>query len=213
MMGVYMSKFGFDDSELAQLFADAGAAVNKARQSEPKKMELNESLGGSESMAFAEKITTEAGKEAPSSLVFNTPINSTLPSKNTSTASIPSGKTINISSGQLEDDSLIANSSDSQTLKIVFSNIKSLILGRIEIEQILAFKYNNSVFFISDKAVNLKGMVPKMAFSAPENWRNFIVMFAEKSGATSDAGIQAVLSGSGLIPKYSTKETLFEQLG
>ncbi len=207
-----MSKFGFDDSELAQLFADAGAAVNKAKQSEPKKVELNENLGISESMAFAENITTDAENETPSSLVFNTPMNSAPQPKMTPTASVPSGKIINISSGLLEDDSLVVNSSDSQALKVVFSHIKSLILGRVEIEQILAFKYSNSVFFVSDKAVNLKGMVPKMAFSAPENWRNFIVMIAEKSGVTSDAGIQAVLSGSGLIPKFGSKEALFEQL-
>ncbi len=196
-----MPNYGFDNDELAKLFADAGAAVNKAKVASSKPLEISnepmeESKPAADLLSDADKLFAAA---APAE------------KKAAPVTGAPSGKTMQIMSGTLEDDSLLVNIMDGASVKVLFSSIKSLALGRVDAEQIIAWVYSGSLYFVSDKSINLKGMVPKMAFSAPENWRAFLVLMTEKTSLNSEKGIQAVLTG-GLIPKYNTRDDFFTYL-
>lgn len=183
-----MAKYGFDDAELAKLFADAGAAVSKAKAPAPKIEETTEEKPLS-------TISLEETLSAP-------PVQ-----KQAVPASI--GKIVQVTSGALDGDSITLNTQDGSSVKITFATIKSLALGRVEPEQIIAWVCQGRLYFATDKSINLKGMLPKMAFTATENWRNFLGMLSEKTSLNADAGIQAVISGGGLIPKYNTKDDFF----
>ena len=191
-----MPKYGFDDAELAKLFADAGAAVNKAKAPEPKVEETEMKQSEPSSVA---SISLDAPLSAPTAAPKQA-------------VSAPVGKIVQVVSGLLEEDAVNLNTPEGSSAKITFSSVKSLALGRVESEQIFAWVSQGRLYFMSDKSINLKGMIPKMAFTAIENWRSFISMMVEKTSLNADAGIQAVVSGGGLIPKYNTKDDFFNYL-
>lgn len=212
------NKFGFDDSELAKLFADAGAAVSKAKVSQPKS-DITLDMPEPDTVSSVIKPEPTAKPDMPPkqpSVMSTSDYDSTYSTlgseKKAASTQIPSGKTFTVVSGSLDGDSLTVSTADSQSVKVIFTNIKALILGRLESEQILAWKALGAVFVVSDKTTSLKGMLPKMAFSAPENWRNLIIMLAEKTGLNGDPGIQAVINSMGMIPRFNSKELLLEQI-
>lgn len=183
-----MGKFGFDDSELAKLFADAGAAVKKAKKASHKDEEI----------ATEPVIEPEEKKEPKPEPVRQIP-------------QIPRGRKYSIISGKLEDELLHCNTEEGIPVELHFDQITTLALGRVDNEQLIILKYQGSILYISDKKVSLKGMLPRMGFSVAENWRSLISMLIEKSDKREEHGIKAFLEG-GLIPKYPTRDNFLESI-
>ena len=108
-----MSKYGFDDAELAKLFADAGAAVSKAK--------VPSAIPAENTEEAAKETVKETVKEAVSaqSVSLNEVLSAPAAPK---AASAPIGKIVQINSGTLEEGALTVNTSEGTSSKIAFVN-------------------------------------------------------------------------------------------
>ena len=96
-------------------------------------------------------------------------------------------------------------------VEIPWSKIESLHLGRAENKQFLAFRFNRNMFFFRDDNVAYKGLLSNMQASATGNWRALITEFAQKTNQ-GDAGVQAVTTGGGVVPKFNTAAEFFSKI-
>ncbi|MDQ7825511.1 MAG: hypothetical protein RDV48_22115 [Candidatus Eremiobacteraeota bacterium] len=201
-----MAKYGFDDSELQKLFADAGAAVQKAKVApkaeESARAEPEENLQEAEGAKSA--APQEAAAPAPPPAAQHPP--------KPAPAAAPSGRSFQIVAGTQDDGNLTGTTSEGTSAVIPWKGIKSLAIGRVENAQIVVWIYGNAVYFVSDKNVAFKGLIPQMAFSATENWRGFVNMMTQRTGLAKDPGIQAFQTPGGLIPKYPSQDDLIRHV-
>lgn len=199
-----MAKFGFDENELSQLFADAGAAVKKARtEAAPPEPAPEPEESGIQTLSEPVAGTAEnLPGMPPEAQPVKAPVRPAA-----------SGKVYQVVSGIFDNDGIIFEGSEGPLGKVPFSAINALVLGRIEAnsEQVVAFMAGGNVLFVSDKNVNMKNMIPAAGFSATQNWRAFIKLLGDRTYQTRDRGIVALNTG-GLIPKYPSREALFEHL-
>jgi hypothetical protein len=121
-------------------------------------------------------------------------------------------KTAQVIGGTIEEANLQAMLKDRSMVTIPYKAIKCLALGRVEDGQMIGWIYGTTAFYVSDKNVTYKGFIPEVAMSAIQNWRNLLNEISQKIGLATDAGIQALTSGGGLIPKYHTLEDFLRAL-
>lgn len=120
------------------------------------------------------------------------------------------GGPIHLPGGQLSANGFVVQGPNGP-VEIAWSRIESLHLGRAENKQFLAFRFNRNLFFFRDDNVAYKELLSNMQPSATGNWRALITEFAEKTGK-GDAGVQAVTSGGGIVPKFNTAAEFFAKI-
>lgn len=187
--------------ELEKLFAEASASVKKVTAAPA---------------APAAKLEEPAAAPPPEPLPVEEPAApppnlSQPPPRPLAVAqqSAPGGP-IHLPGGQLSAQGFVVQGPNGP-VEIAWTRIESLHLGRAENRQFLAFRFNRNLFFFRDDNVAYKGLLTNMQPSATGNWRALITEFAEKTGK-GDAGVQAVTSGGGVVPKFNTPGEFFARL-
>lgn len=212
-----MAKYGFDDDELKKLFAEAGAAVKKV-QATPKPAEEPES--SQEAVAKEEPVREQAAEpvERQESLWDDEDSPPHIPPAQPKAPPTPQaspvahGRAVQIVGGSFDDTNLMGMLGDQSYVTIPWKSIRFLALGRVEDGQVIAWMSGKSVYYINDKRIAFKGMIPQLAPSATQNWRSLINNFCQKTGLSGDPGIVAFQTPGGLIPKYPALDLLFAQL-
>ena len=180
--------YGFNNDELSKLFADAGAAVNKAK-----------------------KVHTPAPAPTPQAPVHQAPV-----AKKAPTPAPPPVEedftSAQIDGGTLDSDGLNLRLKDGTEVGIFFANVKGLSAGRIGSSQIIGWKCGKKIYYAVYKEINLKGMIPKMGFQVSENWKNFIIMMSERAPGSADEGIVIAKKPMGILPAYDSKDLFFEHI-
>jgi hypothetical protein len=211
-----MAKYGFDDDELKKLFAEAGAAVKKV-QATPRAEEAE--------TVHEEPAREEPVREQPAAPLekhdsmwgdddFSQPVAPPQPKAPPvqQAAPVAHGRAIQVVGGSFDDTNLTALLGDQSNVVIPWKSIKFLALGRVEDGQVIAWLSGRAIYYINDKRIGYKGMIPQLAPSATQNWRNLINHFCQKTGLASDPGLVAFQTPGGLIPKYPALDLLFAQL-
>ncbi|MEW6284253.1 MAG: hypothetical protein AB1758_36905, partial [Candidatus Eremiobacterota bacterium] len=91
------------------------------------------------------------------------------------------------------------------------NKIESLHLGRAENRQFLALRFNRGVYFFRDDNVAYKGLLSQLQASLVANWRALVLELAQKSGQGDD-GVQAVVTGAGVVPKFQSASDFLGRL-
>ncbi|GEM_PF-2029052 len=212
-----MPKYGFDDDELKKLFAEAGAAVKKVQSTpkpteeveSPREEQIQEEPVHEQPAAPVEKQESLWDEEDSSPVIAPTqPRTPPAPQA----VSIAHGRAVQIVGGSYDDTNLLGMLGDQSYTTIPWKSIRFLALGRVEDAQVIAWLSGKTVYYIIDKRIAFKGMIPQLAPSATQNWRNLINHFCQKTGLSSDPGLVALQTPGGLIPKYPALDLLFAQL-
>lgn len=188
--------YHLNNSELDKLFADAGAAVSKAKKT-PKT-----SLDSPQSESQAQTLEPSPKNEASASV--NPPKEKTEAERGIQAEQI--------SGGTIDGESLNLTLKSGGTIACRFGSIKNLSAGRIGSEQITGWIYGQTIYFAVYRDINLKGLVNKMSFSISENWKAFINMMAEKTNSSPDPGLPILKKAVGVLPAYETREAFFEHI-
>lgn len=183
--------YSFNNDELAQLFADASSAVSKAKTTPPPEPKAVPSAQTAPSPISA-KVEKPAAAQQP--------------------AAAPAADPLQIAGGKLEESGLMLTLKDGSTAQMTFMSVRNLSAGRVGAEQIIAWKSGGRIYFAVYKAINLKGMIPKMEFSVSDNWKSFIGMMASKTSPSKDQGIAIAQKAVGVLPAYETREAFFEHV-
>lgn len=193
--------------ELEKLFAEASASVKKAtaRPSEAPAAEP----AAVEAPAPPEISVMAEPQAPPPPPPAAPPVQQQAPRP--AAPSGPPGGPIHLPGGQQSPSGFVVQSPNGP-VEIAWNRIESLHLGRAENRQFLAFRFNRNLFFFRDDNVAYKGLLSQMQPSATANWRALVVEFAQKSGQ-GDEGVQAVISGGGVVPKFNTAADFFARLG
>jgi hypothetical protein len=120
----------------------------------------------------------------------------------------PTGTPVQVSGGQQTPGGLSLTSA-SGTIEVPWSGVRKVCLGRAENVQVLALNTNAGLLYFRDDNIAYRGLVSQLQPSATANWRAMVAEFADKAGKTQDPGVQAVTTGTGMIPKYPSLEALF----
>jgi hypothetical protein len=213
-----MSKYGFNDDELQKLFADAGAAVKKVQKAPAPEDEAAREAPAPEKHNIQQEKAPTPARDAQASPFADSPPAATprpdapKPAPRPPAAAPGTARIIQIVGGLGEDANFQATTSENAAVTIPWQSIKALALGRVEDAQIIAWVFNRVVYYISDKKIAYKGLIPQLAPIATQNWRNLLAFVTQKTNLTNDAGIQAFQTPGGLIPKYHGLEALINHL-
>ncbi len=188
--------YGFNNDELSKLFADAGAAVTKAQQKTHA------------------PATPPQQKTVPNHQDYSAPKPHVTHEQHTVQSRIPVDEvsSYQIDSGLLDGDTLNIRLKDGSEAEVLFSRVRGLAAGRIGSSQIIGWKYGQKIYYAIYKEINLKGMIPKMAFQVSENWKSFINMMSERTPATADEGIKIAKKPLGILPEYASKDLFFDHI-
>lgn len=190
--------YGFNNDELSKLFADAGAAVTKAQQ---KTHAPTPTLPQQKTVANHPDYSTLNKQQVPQE-----------PPKTQSRIPVEEVDSHQIDSGLLDGDTLHIRLKDGSEADIVFSKVRALAAGRIGSSQIIGWKYGSKVYYAIYKEINLKGMIPKMAFQVSENWKSFINMMSERTPVSTDEGIKIAKKPLGILPEYASRDLFFDHI-
>lgn len=196
-----MPGFGFDDNELAQLFAEAGAAVKKAH-SEP-------STAPAAAPPAPVPETQAIPEEAP-------PVEEAqyfAPKPAASPSSAPEGPMQQVIGGSLDQAGLTLTHAEGGRSQVAWSSVSSLALGRLPDGLCLAFQSGTILFYFMDSRVDYRGLLPELQPTTIMNWRSLVGALASSTGRTGDSGIQAMTSGGGMVPRYGSINDLARQTG
>lgn len=191
--------------ELEKLFAEASASVKKATA---RPTEAPAAEPPAVEPAPPPEIPVMAEPQAPPPPPV---VQQQAPRPPASAPSGPPGGPIHLPGGQQGPNGFVVQSPNGP-VEIAWNRIESLHLGRAENRQFLAFRFNRNLFFFRDDNVAYKGLLSQMQPSATANWRALVVEFAQKSGQ-GDEGVQAIISGGGIVPKFNTAAEFFARLG
>ena len=188
--------------ELEKLFAEASASVKKATSAPAAAPRQEEAAPPPPPVAAAPVVEEVAPPPAPTLAAPPRPSGVAAP--------IAPGGPIMIPGGTLSANGFTVQGPNGP-VEIPWSKIESLHLGRAENKQFLAFRFNRNMFFFRDDNVAYKGLLSNMQASATGNWRALITEFAQKTNQ-GDAGVQAVTTGGGVVPKFNTAAEFFSKI-
>ncbi len=179
--------YGFNNDELSKLFADAGAAVDKAKK--VQHTPAPPPTPAQQHVAPAKKASAPAPQQVEEDFT-----------------------SAQIDGGMLDEEGLNLRLKDGTEVGIFFKNVRGLSAGRIGSSQIIGWKCGKKIYYAIYKEINLKGMIPKMVFQVSENWKNFINMMIERSPVSDDEGLKIAKKPLGILPAYDSKDLFFDHI-
>lgn len=194
-----MPGYGFADDELQKLFAEAGQAVQKAKVTPPAASPAPVSTPSQEEV----KAEVSAPK-APAPLAdddFELSAPAAKPAAPPPAPAGPGGE-VRLVGGEQTDAALVARTQAGASVNVPWSQIKGLSLGRVIDKSVLAFVHGGTLYWFGDDNTAYKGLLRQMASTQPMNWRALVGEIAGHVSDTSEAGVQAVTGGGGMVPKY-----------
>lgn len=87
---------------------------------------------------------------------------------------------------------------------IPWNAIGNLRLGRVEGTQYLGFLHQSRVYYFGQSEVAYKGLLSRLQPSTVANWRALVLELAEHVGTSADPGVEALSTGTGVVPKYDS---------
>lgn len=190
-----MPGFGFADDELQKLFAEAGAAVKK-KVTEP----------GPPVAPAAPTLEPVAPPPVPVAADGDFPV--AVPVARPSAPAAAGGE-VRLTGGEQTDAALVARTQAGGSVTVPWGQIRGLSVGRVVDKAVLAFVYGGTLYYFSDDNVSYKGLLKQMASTQPMNWRALVNELAAQVSDKSEAGVQAVSGGGGMIPKYLDQGAFF----
>lgn len=179
--------------ELEKLFAEAAESVKKVVKA-PREETPSEG--------------TPARPAPPASGAPSAPASPATPTPAAAPPGRPAGLPVQVSGGRQTPGGLSLTSA-SGAIEVPWSSVRKVCLARAENVQVLALCTHSGLIYFRDDNIAYKGLVSQLQPSATANWRAMVAEFADRAGKTQDPGVQAVTTGTGMIPKYPSLDALF----
>jgi len=132
-----------------------------------------------------------------------TPARPAAPAPQPAAATPPAtGSRTRLVGGEQADDALNARGEDGSTVRIPWSGIRALTVGRVGERLTLAFVHGGMTYFFSDDNVAYKGLLRNMQATLAMNWRSLVNEIAERVSDRSDPGVAAMTGAGGMVPRF-----------
>lgn len=193
-----MPGFKFDDDELNKLFAQAGDAVKKAARPAPGAPRETEPQSAAPPPVGEAQVEerTESPVAPPPQEAAPAPV--AAPSGPSPAAG---GAPVRLVGGEQEAAALVGRTADGTTVRVPWGEMRALSVARVAERNHLGFVYRQTVYYFSDENVVYKGLLTTLAATLTLNWRTLVNEMSGQVADRSDAGIQAMTGGGGMVPR------------
>lgn len=206
-----MPGYGFADDELQKLFAEAGEAVKKKVTEAAAPAPAPVAPVPPPAAVSAAPVAPPPPAPAPPPVADDDDFKLVPPVQRSATpvAPVAAGDEVRLTGGEQTDAALVGRTQAGQSVTLPWGQIRGLSVGRLADKAILAFVHGGTLYYFSDDNVSYRGLLKQMASTQPMNWRALVNELAAQIPDKSEAGVQAITGGGGMIPKYLDQGAFF----